>query len=175
MIELTKNLSLEFAFSSFAEKWFRWEEVTRSFWPEGGSRLSRQAGEEASSIGDTGGVYLLSWSPTAPPLKGPTCDALQYVGETNNFRKRMGQFANSAGFWGERKNGHTAAWRWPKGESRNLWVAFFLMGNHLPNHLAKGLRVMMEAVAIEEYCSAHDGQLPPLNVVGRPVGSFDAG
>lgn len=74
----------------------------------------------------------------------------------------MDDLANSAGFWGERRDGHSAGRRWPKGRTENLWVAFFEIGHKLPDHLAKGLRKWMEAVAIEEHRAAHD-QVPEVN------------
>ena len=38
-----------------------------------------------------------------------------------------------------------------EGRHENLWVAFFELGGKLQYHLAKGLRVWMEAVAFEEH------------------------
>jgi hypothetical protein len=84
----------------------------------------------------------------------------------------MGQFGNSAGFWGQRKNGHSAGWRWPLNQTENTWVGFFLVGEGLPPHLASGLRHWMEAVALEEYRLVH-GRLPEINAAQAEVERFD--
>ena len=80
----------------------------------------------------------------------------------------MGYFARSAGFWGDRQDGHSAGWRWPKNASGNLWVAFFAVGAELPAHLADGLRKWMEAVALEEHRLEH-GSLPAVNAAKSAV------
>jgi hypothetical protein len=91
-----------------------------------------------------------------------------YIGETVYFANRMGGFGNSAGFWGERRFGHSAAWRWPEGKWENMWVAFFEVGKDLAPHLAAGLRKWLEAVALEEYRLEHK-QLPKINAALEPV------
>jgi hypothetical protein len=93
---------------------------------------------------------------------------VKYVGETADFRSRMGYFARSAGFWGDRKDGHSAGWRWPENASGNLWIAFFEVGAELPAHLAEGLRKWMEAVALEEHRLEH-GNLPAVNAAKNEV------
>jgi hypothetical protein len=85
----------------------------------------------------------------------------------------MGNFGNSAGFWGQPSSGHSAGWRWPPGKSEHLWVAFFEAGNDLPAHLAEGLRVWLEAVAQEEHRVLH-GEVPPLNRGGKNCIDLDA-
>jgi hypothetical protein len=70
------------------------------------------------------------------------------------------------------KPGNEAIWRhhrkWPEGRDENLWVAFFELGGELESHLAKGLRVWMEAVAFEEHKQAN-GSLPLLNAADGVV------
>jgi hypothetical protein len=112
---------------------------------------------------------MVSWSPTE---HWPTDAAVRYIGETNAFLRRMGQFGESAGFWGNRQNGHSAGWRWPAGHSDSTWVSFFPIGNDLLPHLADGMRVWMEAVALEEYRLVH-GRLPEINAAVAEVPSFD--
>jgi hypothetical protein len=98
---------------------------------------------------------------------------VRYIGETSEFLQRMGQFANSAGFWGERQNGHSAGWRWPAGQSDNTWASFFPVGNELLPHLAAGMRFWMEAVALEEFRLVHD-RLPEINEAVAEVEGFSA-
>jgi hypothetical protein len=87
---------------------------------------------------------------------------VRYIGETINFNQRMGGFGNSAGFWGGRRFGHSAGWRWPEGQAEHCWIAFFPVGNELLTHLATGMRKWLEAVALEEYRLAC-GRLPEVN------------
>ena len=89
------------------------------------------------------------------------------IGETAYFTTRMGGFGNSAGFWGQRRCfGHSAAWRWPEGKWKKLWVAFFVVGEGLEPHLAEGLRKWLEAVALEEHRLEHD-RLPEVKYCYR--------
>jgi hypothetical protein len=111
---------------------------------------------------------LVAWSRQPPPRLHPREAAVRYVGETHSFANRMGGFGNSAGFWGERRFGHSAAWRWPEGKSENMWVAFFVVGEQLAPHMAVGLRKWLEAVALEEYRLEH-GRLPEINAAAGPV------
>ena len=119
-----------------------------------------------------GGVYLIAWSLQTPSRLDPREVKVRYIGETHSFRDRMGGFANSAGFWGERRFGHSAAWRWPEGKWENIWIAFFPVGEQLETHLATGLRKWMEAVALEEYRLEH-GHLPKINAA-KEVVEFEA-
>jgi hypothetical protein len=113
-------------------------------------------------VRNLGGVYLLAWSKCPPKDISPASAAVKYVGETAYFKNRMGAFGTSAGLWGERDNGHSGGWRWPKGAQENLWVAFFPVGRDLNEHLASGMRKWMEAVALEEHRREHD-TLPQIN------------
>lgn len=84
----------------------------------------------------------------------------------------MGQFGSSAGFWGERSNGHSAGWRWPEAQTEHTWVGFFPVGDGLQPHLAAGMRLWMEAVALEEYRLAF-GRLPNINEAVNPLERFE--
>jgi hypothetical protein len=97
-----------------------------------------------------------------PALVHPGAAEVVEIGETGCFKARMDKFRTSAGFRGERGDGHSTAWKWPEGRHEKLWVAFFPLGGNLELHLAKGLRVWLEAVAFEEHRQA-SGSLPLLN------------
>jgi hypothetical protein len=124
---------------------------------------------ELAGIKDYGGVYLLAWSVNEPSRtllqRAPQ---VEYIGETYWFKGRMGGFGNSAGFWGDRTNGHSAGWRWPQGMKANLWVAFFdVVGDlELEPHVRRGLRCWIEGVALEEHRLA-TGKLPRVNAAKR--------
>src|SRR5262249_20315600 len=108
-------------------------------------------------------VYCFAWSPAPPRIIGPTAVEVKYIGESGEFQWRIGQFGNSAGFWGgERRDGHSAAWRWPLGQTANTWGRFFPPGADLGPHLAAGLRHWMEGMALEEYRLLHH-TLPEIN------------
>ena len=155
---------------AFATKWFRWEDIVACFWPGRGGR-SERVNPELAPVRKLGGVYLLAWSPISPPRLHPGAPEVKYIGETGEFKSRMGNFGNSAGIWGERSDGHSGAWRWPKGATEHLCVAFFEIGTDLPEHLACGLRKWMEAVALEEH-RVRNGQMPQVNHAKDEV-SFD--
>jgi hypothetical protein len=146
-------------------RWFRWAEIEACFWPGPGGRSS-SINPELAVIKDEGGVYLLAWSQTEPQRINPQeARHVKYIGQTHCFKDRMGGFAWSAGFWGERSFGHSAGWRWPEGKNKLLWVAFFSMYDEQP-HLACGLRCWMEAVAMEEYRVKHRA-IPQVNGTKR--------
>ena len=156
----------EFDVPAFANRWFHWSEISDCFWPGRGCR-SEKAKPELAAARNLGGVYLMAWCDLAPTVLAPTAKELQYIGETNSFKNRMTGFGRSAGFWGERDDGHGPAWHWPKGRNRHLWVVFFQIPiEPLPKHLPDGLRKWMEAVALEEYRHVH-GVLPPLQVASK--------
>lgn len=152
---------------AFAERWFHWQDVAACFWPGPGGR-SKRVNPVLAPVRHSGGVYLLAWSQAAPALVHPSAAEVVEIGETNWFKGRMHQFRSSAGFLGTRDDGHSTAWRWPEGRHENLWVAFFELGGKLEYHLAKGLRVWMEAVAFEEHRQAN-GSLPLLNAADGVV------
>jgi len=104
----------------------------------------------------------MAWA-KQPPEVHPSHAAVQYVGETGEFRSRMNDFARSAGFRGEPCNGHSGAYRWECGRREHLWVAFFHVACPLgQEHLGIGLRKWLEAVALEEHRRAN-GDIPLVN------------
>jgi hypothetical protein len=155
---------------AFAGRWFHWRDVAACFWPGPGGR-SHRVNPLLAPVLACGGVYLLAWCDQAPEVVLPSEYAVVEIGETGHFKSRMNQFRTSAGFLGERDDGHSTAWKWPQGRHENLWVTFFEMGEGLPRHLALGLRKWMEAVAFEEHRQAN-GSLPLLNVADEVV-EFD--
>jgi hypothetical protein len=151
-----------FDLEAFAGRWFSWADINACFWPGRGGRAAAVSPLLAPAR-HLGGVYLLAWSEQPPAAVSPSAAEVRYIGETDNFKQRMGGFANSAGFWGdERQLGHSAGWRWPKGRSEHMWVAFFSVGGDLPPHLATGMRKWLEAVALEEHRREHR-ELPQIN------------
>lgn len=165
MIQINTPIPTSFDVPPFAGCWFRWADIAACFRP-GRGRRAVSVNQKLAPIRLLGGVYCLALSSEPPSIIGPTAEAVRYIGETSEFRRRMGQFGNSAGFWGERQDGHSAAWRWQAEQSDHTWVAFFTIGNELLPHLAKGMRSWMEAVALEEFRLAH-GQLPEINANKR--------
>ncbi|WP_133752698.1 hypothetical protein [Pseudomonas sp. LP_7_YM] len=94
---------------------------------------------------------------------------MQYIGQTKNFKARMAQFASSAGiFWKDRYDGHSAAWRWPKGETAKMMISFFPLLESEADHMQSGRLFWYEALAINSYYLEHGNRLPPLNVVKGP-------
>jgi hypothetical protein len=172
MVQVIASVPTSFDVQPFGARWFHWTDVASCFWPgRGGQALL--VNPELAPVRTLGGVYCFAWSPEPPPVIGPTAAAVRYVDETSEFPRRLGQFGNSAGFWGARQNGHSAGWRWPAGQSDNTWVSFFPIGNELLPHLAAGMRVWMEAVALEEFRRIH-GRLPEINEAVAEVKGFDA-
>src|SRR5262249_30873827 len=109
-------------------------------------------------------VYFLAWSVERPTSASPRDPLIQWVGETDNLRKRMGDFGRSAGLWsGVRGKGHSGGCRWPIGRREHLWVLFHPSGDtDLPPHLHKWRRKWMESLAQHEHILA-TGDLPGLN------------
>lgn len=155
---------------AFARKWFHWDEINACFWPGAGGR-SERVNPELAPIRKRGGVYVLAWSRQRPVPFRPDMPEVKYIGETGEFKSRMGRFRDSAGILGKRYDGHSAGWRWPKAATQYLWVAFFEIGTGLPDHLACGLRKWMEAVALEEH-RVGNGNLPLVNGTKKEV-SFE--
>jgi hypothetical protein len=171
MAHVIASVPTSFDAQPFAARWFHWTDIAPCFWP-GRGRRAACVNPELAPVRTLGGVYCLAWSPNAPLAIGPAAAPVRYIGETGEFRRRMCQFGNSAGFWGERRNGHSAGWRWPVGQSDNAWVTFFPIGNDLLPHLAAGLRAWLEAVALEEFRLVH-GRLPEINEAVAEVERFD--
>jgi hypothetical protein len=155
-----RALPKSFDLVAMSGRWFRWNDVEKCFWPGRGKRPSDVDSILAEACA-TGGVYVLAWSSRPMKRVSHVVPEAIYIGETVNFRGRMVGWARSAGFWGERSNGHSAAWRWKKG-SKSLWLAFFPTPDELPRRLAKHVRCYYEVMAIEEY-RVKNGSLPAAN------------
>lgn len=152
-----------FDLTAFGERWYHWREVRACFWPARGGR-SHRVDPVLAEVRFVGGIYLMAWSEAAPALLHPAAAEVKEVGETGEYCRRMGQFGNSAGFFGERCDGHSTAWKWPLGRTEKLWVAFFPAGDELlpRKYLARAWRCWLEGVAFEEHLQAN-GALPALN------------
>ena len=172
MPNVIASVPLCFDLQPFGGRWFSWAEIADCFWP-GKGRRAKDVNPELAPVREKGGVYLVAWSKQPPPHLDPREAAVRYIGETLYFANRMGGSGNSAGFWGERRFGHSAAWRWPEGRSEDMWVALFVVGEQLAPHLAMGLRKWLEAVALEEHRLEH-GRLPDINAAAEPV-EFEEG
>src|SRR5262245_32226926 len=124
MTSVIDSVPTSFEVLPFAGRWFRWSEVAECFWPGRGSRAAH-ANPLLAPVRFLGGVYCLAWCREPPRVIGPRAAAVRYIGESGEFQRRMGQFGNSAGFFGgERRNGHSAGWRWPLGQKESVWVSF---------------------------------------------------
>ena len=149
-------------------RWFPWTDVEECFWPGRGGR-SNKINPRLASIKNAAGIYCIAWSPTGT-VPTPDEPGLQYIGQTKNFKARMAQFASSAGiFWEERYDGHSAAWRWPQGETEKMMIAFFPLLEPESDHMLTGRLFWYEALAINSYFLKHGDTLPPLNAVRTPV------
>lgn len=102
--------------------------MTRCFWPRyHGFHTSKKADAELAPMIDAGGIYLIADSgQQAPASLHPSDPSVIYVGETSRFKRRMGQFGDSAGLWddGLRTPGHSAGFR-VKLQRDRLWLTFF--------------------------------------------------
>ncbi|MGC4031493.1 MAG: hypothetical protein QM754_07125 [Tepidisphaeraceae bacterium] len=161
------SVPTSFDIAPFAGRWFHWTDIAGCFWPGRGGR-AEVLNAELAPVRPMGGVYCFATSKKCPLVIGPMAKEARYVGQTANFFKRMSQFAKSAGFWGERMPGHSGARRWPEGRTADTWVSFFPITGDFQPHVATGLRVWMEAVALEQHRLAW-GELPDIN---RSVGSL---
>jgi len=157
-----------FDLAPFNDTWYHWARVNDCFWPGTGNR-SDKIDPKLSPVRLLSGIYVIAWG----ELSGnpsPRSDAVQYIGMTDNFKNRMGQFATSSGIhYDERYDGHSAAWRWPFGKCELMHIAFFPLLENYPPHLKNGLLHMHEALAIDFYYKTHQNTLPPLNVVGGVI------
>lgn len=154
-----------FNLAAHLNAWCTWSRMTKCFWPRyHGFHTSKKADAELAPMVDAGGIYLVADSVQQPVSLHPSDASVIYVGETSRFKRRMGQFGDSAGLWddGLRTAGHSAGLR-VKLQRDRLWLAFFPV--ELPRgqrHLGAGLRLWIEALAIEEYRVAN-GELPIVN------------
>ncbi|TMQ20817.1 MAG: hypothetical protein E6J90_15745 [Deltaproteobacteria bacterium] len=146
--------------------WCSWARVTKCFWPRySGFNTSKKADAELAPMVYLGGIYLIANSGIQAPLSLHAADpSVIYVGETSWYKRRIGQFGDSAGLWddGLRTKGHSAGLR-VKLQRDRLWIAFFpVEWPRGQRHLGIGLRLWLEALAIEEHRVAN-GSLPIVN------------
>jgi hypothetical protein len=159
-----------FALAAYDERWVPWSELENAAWP--GARL--RADDPRRTLRDTlerPGVYIVTWtSSTRRPRGSPHAahDAIVYIGETGSLRRRMGQFGNSAGFFGQRGPGHSGGWRWDESWSKD--GAFFAVYPAPEDVIDAGLaplwRLCREAQALAAYAEAHRQRLPVMNAKG---------
>lgn len=152
-------LAKSFDLKPYLGRWIHWSRIAPCFFPGRGRRAAK-IDPELAPIRDCGGVYVMIWE-KSPGRVLHTDRAVVYIGETANFGVRMADWAWSAGFWGKRKKGHSAAWRWKEG-AEHFSVAFFVVEPPVSKRLAKHVRVYYEIIGTEEYRSRH-GQLPRAN------------
>ncbi len=160
-----------FNLEAYQGMWWHWNDVERCFWPGSGGR-SHNINPDLAHVIDLGGVYIFAWSIRVPGRVHPANARVKYIGETSCFKRRMGQFGTSAGFWGLRDNGHSAGWRWPEKRNENMWVSFFIVQSSDKDHLLKGLRCWLEALALEEHLLNNRERLPQVNEATEVV-TFD--
>ena len=131
--------AMKFGLKPFENRWFHWDEIAKCFWPGQGER-SEFINSSLAPARKMAGIYVICWSKEPPTLVAPSSPRVMYIGQFKNFKKRLEQFGWSAGLWDEdRYNDHSAAWRWPQGESKWLWVAFYPLANSYPEHIKVGL------------------------------------
>lgn len=156
-----------FDLSPHLQRWFAWSDILACFWPGPGGR-SVQVDPLLASIIEQPGVYCIAWGDSAD-VPHPADSHIKYIGQTKNFKARIGQFATSAGiFWDDRFNGHSAAWRWPQGKTEKMQVAFFPLAGNETEHLKTGRLFWYEALALDAYYLNNDNKLPPLNIPRNP-------
>lgn len=146
--------------------WCSWARVTKCFWPRYyGFNTSKKADADLAPMVNAGGIYVIANSGAqAPSSLHPSDPSVVYVGETIWYKRRIGQFGDSAGLWddGLRTKGHSAGFR-IKLQRDRLWISFFPVAwPRDQRHLGIGLRLWLEALAIEEHRIAN-GSLPIVN------------
>jgi hypothetical protein len=142
-------------------RWVRWDEVERCFFP-GRGRRAELINPELAALRWSSVVYWIALSIAPPKLLLPTAEEVRYIGETGQFRRRMGEFGCSAGFWGKRRNGHYAGWWWPFGRTEDTWFCFSVIGGGLAKDLARMHRRQVEAGWLARFVQLH-GHEPEFN------------
>jgi len=160
--------SEQFDLIPYENRWFPWTDIKECFWPGRGGR-SHAINPGLASIRNSAGIYCIAWAP-AGTTPTPDEQKVQYIGQTKNFKARMGQFASSAGIFKiDRYDGHSAAWRWPKGKTEQMMLAFYPLSEPEADHMQTGRLFWYEALAINSYFLKHNNTIPPLNMVRNPV------
>jgi hypothetical protein len=149
------------------QRWFAWSDIQACFWP-GPGRRSATVDPLLADVINMPGVYCIAWG-DLDGTPNPANSHVQYIGQTKNFKARLGQFATSAGiFWEERYSGHSAAWRWPADKTEKMKVAFFPLTHNDADHLRTGRLFWYEALALDAYYLNNGNSLPPLNIPKNP-------
>lgn len=153
--------------------WRRWTDVSDSAWV---------------GLNETGAYLLARFTGDVPVgAADPSTPDIFYIGEshgrTSCLRKRLGQFADSAGFSGPQKNGHYAAWSYPEEfpmdalkaapssgpvtSAQHVYVAVcpYAAQPTWPRDTRGAFPVYAESAAIWAYVLAQ-GRLPQLNNSG---------
>jgi len=153
-------LAKTFDLKPFLGIWVPWSRIRPCFRPGPGRRAAK-IDPELAPVRQLAGIYILRCAEKPAMAVSHTDPAVVYIGETSHFGSRMNNWAASAGFWGERKHGHSAAYRWDDGHE-HLSVGFFETPTSDKIRLGKHIRLYYEVLATEEYRVAH-GRLPRVN------------
>jgi len=89
----------KFDLEAHGASWYLWAQISNCFWPGVGKRSAGVDPVLAQMVAAKG-VYCIAWRATGKA--SPDNPTVQYIGQTSNFKFRMGQFARSAGLWGPR-------------------------------------------------------------------------
>lgn len=153
---------IKFSLNPYINTWFSWDRVNECFWPGAGGR-SEHIDPELAPVRLMSGIYVIGWGDCSS-IPTPSADIVQYIGMTQNFKNRIGQFAISSGLhYDERYNGHSAGWRWPIGRRVHMKIAFFPLKDNYALHMKSGILHYYEALAIDTYYQKFGNIVPPLN------------
>ena len=154
-------LAKTFNLQPFLGGWAPWSRIGLCCRP-GPSRRAATIDPELAPVRQMAGIYVFRWAEEPAEVVSHVDPAVVvYIGETSHFGGRMNNWAASAGFWGGRKSGHSAAWRWEDGHE-HLWSACFETPTPDSVRLGKHVRLYYEVMATEEYRAAN-GSLPRVN------------
>jgi hypothetical protein len=149
--------------------WFSWSAL------RGGS-LDRETAHALQHVG----TYLIAHFRDAPPGSvNRTDENIFYVGETHgptrSLRARLTDFGKSAGFLGEQRAGHYAAWAFPEYAKANnidasdVYVAvcpYVAVDAKAPTDARGVFPTLIEAMVLWSYTQRH-GRMPALNNSGK--------
>ena len=158
----------EFILNPFLNQWFHWNRIDTCFWPGAGKR-SLKIDPDLSPAKDLSGIYVIAWG-NMEGIPDPASPEVQYIGLTNNFKRRMEQFASSAGLhYDDKYSGHSAAWNsWPIGKYELMNIAFFPISESMAPHVESGFLHWQEALAIDKYYKVHN-RVPSMNAGNEAV------
>src|SRR5689334_16475859 len=96
-----------FELEPLGSEWLHWSKLALQAFP--GRGVPRQGGLQ--ELADVGGIYLLAWSETRPLELSPAERTVKYIGETDRFLRRLGQFGCAAGLL-TGSGAHSGGARW---------------------------------------------------------------